>query len=47
MVVEASTNLNKGPWTPVSTNTLTGGTSTYAESTPVASPGTFYRFRTP
>jgi len=45
VVVEASTNLIN--WTPVSTNTITGGTATFSDPQWTNYPGRFYRLRSP
>lgn len=41
VVVEASTNL--AHWTPITTNTLTGGTNTFTDATWTNYPQRFYR----
>jgi hypothetical protein len=47
VVVEGSTNLANPVWFPLSTNTLTGGSSYFSDPQWTNSPGCFYRFRTP
>ena len=47
VVVEAATNLANPVWLPVSTNTLTGGTSYFSDPQPANLPGRFYRLRSP
>ncbi len=47
IVVEACTNLVNPVWLQVSTNTLTGGTSSFSDSQSSNYPGRFYRFRSP
>jgi hypothetical protein len=47
IVVEACTNLFKPVWQPVSTNTLTGGTSYFSDSQWANYPGRFYRLTAP
>ena len=43
MVVEAATDLAHPIWTPVSTNTLTGGTSTFSDPDWASHPALLYR----
>jgi hypothetical protein len=45
VVVEACTNLADPVWTPVGTNTLTGGSSYFSDSQWTNYPGRFYRLR--
>jgi len=45
IVVEACTNLAGNGWVPVSTNTLTGGVSSFSDREWTNSPARFYRFR--
>ena len=47
IVVEACTNLVNPVWLPVSTNTLTDGTSSFSDSQSSIHPRRFYRFRSP
>ena len=47
VVVEAATNLANPVWIPVSTNTLTGGTSSFTDPHWTNYPGRFYRLRSP
>ncbi|MGH9614761.1 MAG: leucine-rich repeat domain-containing protein, partial [Bryobacteraceae bacterium] len=47
IVVEACTNLINPVWLPVSTNTLTGGASSFSDSQSSNYPSGFYRFRSP
>jgi len=47
VVVEGSTNLANPVWQPVSTNTLTGGTSYFSDPQWTNYPGQFYRLRSP
>ncbi len=47
VVVESSTNLAQGTWTPGSTNILVGGTSSFVDPSGLTTGGTFYRIRTP
>jgi hypothetical protein len=47
VVVEACTNLANPVWIPVSTNTLTGGTSHFSDPQWTNYPGRFYRLRSP
>jgi len=47
VVVEACTNLAIPVWNPVSTNTLTGGTSYFSDPQWANYPGRFYRLRSP
>jgi hypothetical protein len=47
IVVEASTNLANPIWSPVATNTLTGGTSYFSDPQWTNYPGRFYRFSSP
>lgn len=47
LIVESSTNLDHAKWTPISTNTLTGGSSYFANSASTTNGSAFYRFRTP
>ena len=47
VVVEACTNLANPIWSPVGTNTLTGGSSYFSDSQWTNYPGRFYRFRSP
>ncbi len=46
VVIDACTNLAIGIWTPVSTNTLTGGASCFSDPAWTNHPGRFYRFST-
>jgi hypothetical protein len=45
VVVEACTNLANPVWTPVGTNTLTGGSSYFSDPDSTNYPGRFYRLR--
>jgi hypothetical protein len=45
VVVEASTDLSDPVWTPIATNTLTGGTSYFSDPQWTNYPARFYRFR--
>jgi hypothetical protein len=47
VVVEASTNLANPTWSPVATNTLTGGSSYFSDPQWTNYPGRFYRLRAP
>jgi hypothetical protein len=47
LVVEAATNLANPAWTPVGTNTLTGGSSYFSDPGPRNHPARFYRLRSP
>ena len=47
VVVEASPNLSNPVWTPVSTNTLTGGSSYFSDPQWTNHPTRFYRLRSP
>lgn len=47
IVVEACTNLVNPVWLPVSTNMLTGGTSSFSDWQSLNHPRRFYRFRSP
>jgi hypothetical protein len=47
IVVEACTNLAHPVWSPVGTNTLTGGSSYFSDAKWTNSPGRFYRIRSP
>ena len=47
VVVEACTNLADNDWSPVATNTLTGGSSYFADPGWTNHPARFYRFRMP
>jgi hypothetical protein len=47
IVVEASTNLSNPVWTPISTNTLTGGTSYFSDPQWTNYSSRFYRLRSP
>jgi uncharacterized repeat protein (TIGR02543 family) len=47
VVVEACSNLTKGIWSPVATNTLAGGSSYFSDSRWTNSPARFYRLRAP
>ena len=47
LVVEACTNLSNPVWQPVSTNTLTTGTSYFSDPQWTNFPGRFYRLRSP
>ena len=47
VVVEAATNLAIPVWIPVSTNTLTGGTSSFTDPQWTNYPGRYYRLRSP
>lgn len=47
VIVQACTNLANPIWTPVTTNTLTGGTSYFSDSQWTNYPGRFYRIRLP
>jgi hypothetical protein len=47
VVVEACTNLHSPNWSPVSTNTLTNGSSDFSDPQWTNYPGRFYRLRSP
>ena len=47
IVVVASTNLVNPVWSPVSTNILTGGASSFSDPQSSSYPRRFYRFRSP
>ena len=47
IVVEASADLANPIWTPVGTNTLTGGSSSFSDPQSVNHPARFYRIRSP
>jgi len=47
VIVEACTNLTNSGWTPVSTNTLTGGRSYFSDPQWTNYPSRFYRFSAP
>ena len=47
IVVEASADLAHPVWTPVGTNTLTGGSSYFGDPQSVNHPSRFYRLRSP
>jgi hypothetical protein len=47
IVVEACTNLANAAWSPVSTNTLTGGNSSFSDPQWTNFPGRYYRLRSP
>jgi len=47
VVVEASTNLANPIWSPVGTNTLTGGSSSFSDPKWTNYPSRFYRLRSP
>jgi BspA type Leucine rich repeat region (6 copies) len=47
IVVEAATNLANPAWTPVGTNTLTGGSSYFSDPQWTNYPARFYRLRSP
>ena len=47
VVVEASTNLANTTWSPISTNTLTGGSSYFSDPQWTNYPARFYRLRSP
>jgi len=47
IVVEACTNLSSPVWSPVATNTLTGGSSYFSDAQWTNSPNRFYRLRSP
>jgi hypothetical protein len=47
IVVEACTNLANPVWTPVGTNTLTGGSSYFSDSQWTNYPTRLYRLRSP
>ena len=47
VVVEASTNLAKPTWYPISTNTLTNGSSCFSDPQCTNYPGRFFRLRSP
>jgi len=47
VVVEACTNLTNPIWSPVGTNTLTGGSSNFSDPQWTDHPGRFYRLRSP
>ena len=47
IVVEAATNLANPVWTPVGTNTLTGGSSYFSDPQWTNHPARFYRLRSP
>jgi hypothetical protein len=47
IVVEACTNLANPTWSPVSTNTLTGGSAYFSDPQWTNYPARFYRLRSP
>jgi hypothetical protein len=47
VVVEACTNLGSAAWVPVSTNILSGGTSSFSDPQWTNYPARFYRFNMP
>jgi hypothetical protein len=47
VVVEAATDLKNPVWIPISTNTLTGGSSAFVDPDSANHPSRFYRFRSP
>ena len=47
VVVEACTNLANPIWSPVGTNTLTGGSSYFSDPQWTNYPARFYRLRSP
>ena len=47
VVVEACTNLSNPVWSPLQTNTLTGGSSYFSDPKWTNYPGRFYRLRSP
>ncbi len=47
VVVEACTNLTNPVWSPVATNTLTGGSSYFSDPQWSKYPARFYRLRSP
>ena len=47
VVIEACTNLSNPVWSPVATNTLTGGSSYFSDPQPANLPARFYRLRSP
>jgi hypothetical protein len=47
VVLEASTNLSNPNWTPIATNTLSGGTSYFSDLQWTNYPGRYYRIRSP
>jgi len=47
VVVEACTNFVNSLWTPVFTNTLTNGTTSFSDPKWTNYPGRFYRLRSP
>jgi hypothetical protein len=47
VVVEACTNPGNPTWTPVGTNTLTGGSTYFSDADWAAHPARFYRLRSP
>lgn len=47
IVVEATANLANPTWSPVHTNTLTGGSSYFSDPQWTNYPGRFYRLRSP
>jgi len=47
VVVEACTNLSDPVWTPLQTNTLTGGSASFSDPQRTDYTGRFYRLRTP
>ncbi len=47
IVVEAATSLSNPDWTPVSTNTLTGGSSPFSDPQWANHPARYYRLRSP
>ncbi|MBI1178488.1 leucine-rich repeat protein [bacterium] len=47
VIVEAATSLSNPDWTPVSTNTLTGGSSTFSDADFANHSTRFYRLRSP
>jgi hypothetical protein len=46
-VVEAATNLGNPAWIPMSTNTLTSGSSYFSDPEWTNHPARFYRLRSP
>jgi hypothetical protein len=47
VVVEACTDMANPVWSPVETNTLTGGSSYFSDSDWTNHPGRYYRLRSP
>ena len=47
IVVEACTNLTNPVWSPLQTNTLTGGSAYFSDSQWTNQPARFYRLRSP